>query len=383
MSILIDILKKTRTRTSEERSSIPPVLDRVCMKEKRRTHGRLLFISLAGLLFVLAGLVLVYILNQKRSSTKTLEAIRKTPVREIETEKSPLPQPLKTVNNEEQKKQSVEMMHSEKKQPERTATPVNTPMAEKKLPSPPGVNNLSKTEPPVKTEPSGKEAQVSAIPRKVAGAVVRKREDRPEAIATTASGDSTVKYLYNKAVYLENKGRYDEALGVYLAILNRGIRDARLYNSIGYLLIGQGRYQEAGLYVKKALEMKRGYLPALINMGIIKTKIGDYPEAENYFRMALEKEPDNPEALYNMGLLYEKKGAYDQAERYYERLTSMASPLRFDGLLSLARIKEKAGLYNEARDIYRTISSAGNAPEGYKDFAKARILTINSHAINQ
>ena len=380
MSILVDILKKTKSRAAGEKKSIPPTLDKIHQAEKKNISRRYILISLFAVFFIISGLSIVFLLNTKPYKTV-----------EIAGQKSILPDRGRTSESTN----SATKEPSTRKKPEETNINSRSPsiLFTSKIESEEG-KEKSGEKPPVIEEKSSKKKEQPIKEKQVLdynGGISAEKEGTEKKynsplqakteVKTTRTAP-TINYLYNKALYLEGSGQFDAALNVYLSILSRGIQDARLYNSIGYLFMKKGRFQEAELYIEKSLEIKKDYLPGLINMGIVKSKTGNEKEAEDYFKRALQVEPDNPELLYNVGLIYEKRNNLKDAEGYYKKLTFIDSPLRWEGFLSLARIKEKSRQFNEAKTIYNMILADKDAPMNYKEFARARILTINNYQLN-
>ena len=384
MSILIDILKKTKSSAAGEKKSIPPTLDKIHQAEKKNISRRYILISLFAIFLIFSGLAIVFLLNTKPHKKETVEIARSISI---------LPDKGKT--SEDTISVTKESLIRIRKEPEEininTKSPsipftsrIESEQGNEKPEEKPlleGKKSSNKKEQPIKEKQVlAYNGGISAEKKSTEKNMIPPRQAKTE--VKTAEKASTIKYLYNKALYLEGSGQFDAALNVYLSILNRGIQDARLYNSIGYLFIKKGRFQEAELYIEKSLEIKKDYLPGLINMGIVKSKTGNEKEAEDYFKRALQIEPDNPELLYNIGLIYEKRSALKDAEGFYKKLTSIDSSLRWEGLLSLARIKEKSGQFSEAKIIYNRLLAEKDAPLNYKEFARARILTINNYQLN-
>lgn len=382
MSILIDILKKTKSRAAGKKKSIPPTLDKIHLAEKKNIFRRYILISLFAIFLIFSGLAIVFLLNTKPHKKEIVDIARS---KIILPDKGKTSEDIISVTKESLTRKEPEEININTKSPSipftgRTESEQGNEKPEEK-PLLEGEKGSNKKEQPIKekqvlTYNGGISAEKESTGKNMIPPGQAKTEVK------TTEKTSTIKYLYNKALYLEGSGQFDAALNVYLSILNRGIQEARLYNSIGYLFIKKGRFQEAALYIEKSLEIKKNYLPGLINMGIVKSKTGNEKEAEDYFKRALQIEPDNPELLYNIGLIYEKRSDLKDAEGYYKKLTSIDSSLRWEGFLSLARIKEKSGQFNEAKTIYNRVMAEKDAPLNYKEFARARILTINNYQLN-
>ncbi|MDA8124819.1 MAG: tetratricopeptide repeat protein [Deltaproteobacteria bacterium] len=74
------------------------------------------------------------------------------------------------------------------------------------------------------------------------------------------------------------------------------------YTGLGHLLFTQGRKEEAGSLLEKALRIDTAYVPALKNLADVKMSQGQIGEALRLYRKAFEEVQDNPELLNNFGI---------------------------------------------------------------------------------
>ncbi len=188
--------------------------------------------------------------------------------------------------------------------------------------------------------------------------------------------DHNLKYLYNRAHYLEREGRFQDAIDVYLQILKRSRGDYRVLNNLAYLYIRIGGYGEAETFARKALSSNKKYVPAILNLAIVLSEKGNKKEAEALLKEALSIEPRNRGVLYNLALLYEKEGLYDQALSIYSRLNQGNSEYKWYAIMGKARIEEIRGHPKLAIKYYRKVTSSTSAPESLKDSARGRIIEL-------
>jgi tetratricopeptide (TPR) repeat protein len=85
--------------------------------------------------------------------------------------------------------------------------------------------------------------------------------------------------------------------------LDRGVDDASLANILGVVEERGGRDSEADTWYSKALEINKGYGPALVNRGKLRLKSGDLPAARDLFITALQNLPEDVEALVGLGVV--------------------------------------------------------------------------------
>jgi tetratricopeptide (TPR) repeat protein len=111
--------------------------------------------------------------------------------------------------------------------------------------------------------------------------------------------------------------------------------EARILKSLGELYFAQGRYEEAELLHKQALEMRQNSLPAghpdiatsLNNLALLYRTQRRYEEAELLHKQALEiwqnslpaGHPDIARSLNNLANLYDSQGRYAEAEPLFKK----------------------------------------------------------------
>jgi tetratricopeptide (TPR) repeat protein len=101
--------------------------------------------------------------------------------------------------------------------------------------------------------------------------------------------------LYNKAFYLKEHGRPDEAIDTY----------------------------------KELIHVDTGYVDAYYDIGYIHlVQMGDYRKGIEWFNKALSLVPEYHQAIYNRGLCYEKLGKRDSAIRDYREALRIKSDFR-------------------------------------------------------
>ena len=74
-------------------------------------------------------------------------------------------------------------------------------------------------------------------------------------------------------------GDNNKALNYFFQALDTGIVSQKLYTGIGYSLISLGEYDNATLFLKKALELDPFFKPAREGLSIIKEKKKEYNQS--------------------------------------------------------------------------------------------------------
>ncbi len=128
-----------------------------------------------------------------------------------------------------------------------------------------------------------------------------------------------------------------------------GQESCNAYNSLGEHATRQGHYDEAAIYLKKALELDPRFFPALNNLGAIGLARERYDEAKSYLTNALDLNPKDIDALYNLGVIALRQKHYDETRSYLEKaldldpnhvkaLNNMAALLMFQGRYDAAAV---------------------------------------------
>ena len=191
------------------------------------------------------------------------------------------------------------------------------------------------------------------------------------------------------AKYLQSRLKYSLKVAMLerhleLTQIQFGENSNETATSLNYLAITMddlGRYQEAELLYRRALEIRKEILPPgsldtadiLNNLGLVLNYLGRYQEGEQMYLEALESYEKNLEPqdskiatiLANLGLLLGNLGRYGDAEPFYRRSIelieqsqglqsqSLAIKLNSFGLLltELGRYEEAEPLLNRALSI--------------------------------
>ena len=171
----------------------------------------------------------------------------------------------------------------------------------------------------------------------------------------------------------ENKKDYSKAFDSYKQILDVDPGNYLVMNNISSLLLHLEAFEEAIEYSEMALNIKKDYVPSLINLGIAYIKSGSLVAGEGYLLKVISIETSNKYALFNIALLYEKIGEYDKAYGSYQRLSKMKD---YQGYLGLARIAEKQNRISDAIMFYRELMSIEDIDPGIKRMANDRVYML-------
>lgn len=127
--------------------------------------------------------------------------------------------------------------------------------------------------------------------------------------------------------------------------LNLDSKDSGTRNNYGWFLCQRGREKESMEQFMEAVKNPLYETPekAYLNAGLCSKKFGKFNEAEVFLKKALSIQPRMAEALNGMAELSFSKGDYAGAKSYFLRLSRMGAELAAKDLLLAARVERKLG----------------------------------------
>jgi tetratricopeptide (TPR) repeat protein len=132
-----------------------------------------------------------------------------------------------------------------------------------------------------------------------------------------AARDSRVQGLFFEAVRLEERGKTQEAMAHYEAILALDSAHAPACINLGTIQYNQRRFIDAeGLY-RRATEADPKYALAFFDLGNVLDELQRLPEAIEAYTTAIRLVPHYGDAHYNVALAYERVGDRRSALRHW------------------------------------------------------------------
>ncbi|MCB1173411.1 MAG: tetratricopeptide repeat protein [Leptospiraceae bacterium] len=136
--------------------------------------------------------------------------------------------------------------------------------------------------------------------------------DYPKALTTISLalrefGDNE-QLLGMQAWCLDQSGQTAQAIEIHRRILQSNPENLNSLNSLGYMLALRGAdsdLQEAGLLLKRALQLKPGYPAYLDSFGLLLLKQGDSVKARVAIQKALQQLPEHSEILAHLAQVLE------------------------------------------------------------------------------
>lgn len=353
MSLLADLLSKIKPRSYQE-GDVPPGLKRAVSdsSHKEMLRKRIVILSSLLILAIVAGVVTVYVMDmflnkpsvRKQSGrheqvAQVVNAVK--PGIKTETEKAQAPAQK---SEPAAQKVTVEPMPKPKKGVQKK--PASAKRIEKPITSPLRAVGLK----------DSKKAETDT-------------HEAPPAVVNDSQRDM---YIYTARTF-ESRKDYAQALFNYKKALESDPNNYIIMSNISSALLYLESYEEAIRYAMNALNIKKDYVPSLINLGIASIRLNNLSEGESYLLKALSIEPANRHVLFNTGLLFEKRQDFDKANEYFLRLSEKDD---INGYLGAARIAEKQGRASDAVRIYKEIFSMNNVSLDIRKLANDRVIQL-------
>ncbi|MEA5594721.1 CHAT domain-containing tetratricopeptide repeat protein [Rivularia sp. UHCC 0363] len=219
-----------------------------------------------------------------------------------------------------------------------------------------------------------------AVIQKIAIAEVNSftSKTQSEELAEAEKLNQRVVQLYQEGKYNEAIPLAERALAIAQKILGEHPDVATSLNNLAGLYKVQGRYSEAELFYKKALEIRKRILgnehpyvtDSLNGLATLYHYQGRYPEVEPLYKQILEmrkrilgnEHPDVATSLNNLAELYRNQGRYSEAELFYKQALEMRKrifgkehPYVTDSLNGLAILYHYQGRYSEVEPLYKQV----------------------------
>ncbi len=133
-------------------------------------------------------------------------------------------------------------------------------------------------------------------------------------ISTNSFPKPSKEEIINQAIKFQLQGNISEAKRTYEYCLKQNFNDYRVFSNYGIILKDLGKFKEAEILQRKAIELKPDVPIAYSNLGTILKQIGKLDEAEIFTRKAIELKPDFCDAHLNLGDILRKFGRLKEAE---------------------------------------------------------------------
>ena len=145
------------------------------------------------------------------------------------------------------------------------------------------------------------------------------KEQLPVLAEKVAQDAGNLQARRDYAVALYATGDIEKAKEQYLEEVKLNTKDAVIYNNLGNIARDQGKYDEAIVNYKKAIELNKDLTSAYINMANVYVYSLSKPDqgVETY-KSALAINPNNLELNLLLANTYEQMGKKDEAKKFFD-----------------------------------------------------------------
>ena len=164
----------------------------------------------------------------------------------------------------------------------------------------------------------------------------RKFKNKKEGIKKNLNFSDTS--IINQAFLLHSKGNIKEAAKYYRYLINKGLKDERVFSNYGLILKEIGKLKEAELELKKAIFINPDYPNAYYNLAVLFIDQGNLEKAEVELKKAIKLKSDFAIAYYNLGYILKNQGRLKEAKTYTQKALK-ANPQFTDAYLSLSTMQ--------------------------------------------
>ena len=173
--------------------------------------------------------------------------------------------------------------------------------------------------------------------------------------------------FFEQAVVAHQKGKHEEAEGLYKKILETHPSNVKILINLASLSTSLGKLDEAEKIYRKAIELKPDFVDAHFNQANLFKKLKRFAEAEKSYGKTIEINPDFAEAHFNLANLFKALNRFADAEKSY-RKTIEINPNHGKAYTNLGHLLHELDRVDEAEAYYRkTIELKTVLPESYKN----------------
>jgi Tfp pilus assembly protein PilF len=195
----------------------------------------------------------------------------------------------------------------------------------------------------------------------------------PSARAQIPAPPAPVPDDFQRALYYQRSGDFEQALLHYKAALARDEMNLEAHNNLGHLYLSKGLAEEAAREFTRVIAIEPRYVNAHVNLSATLLALGRADAAAAEARAALGIEPRNSDAMVNLSLAQKASGQAGDAQGSLRRALEI-DPHNAAGHYNLARQYEEGGEASRALEHYRLfLQYAGPDQMTYAGDVRTRI----------
>ncbi len=168
------------------------------------------------------------------------------------------------------------------------------------------------------------------------------------------------------ACKLAGEGRFEEAVTWFRRAVGQKPDYVEAHNNLAIVLAEQGKFYEAAVQLRQALQLAPDFADAHTNLGVVLAEQNQLQQALACHRRALELKPRDAEAHNNLGNVLEQLGQLAEALRRFDESLELRPDCaethynRGNVLKRLERFNEAASCYRRALELKPECAAALN-----------------------
>lgn len=189
-----------------------------------------------------------------------------------------------------------------------------------------------------------------------------------------------------EGIKLFQEGRYEEALELFLKVVERFPDHVETFYNLGVTYIRLDKIEPAIKALEKAVQIKPGTVEPYIALGECYLTRGQIDKAVSVLDQAVSVDFDNPETYFRLGLLYYKADKTENALRSFKKAIEL-DPEFSEAFYQAGLTTIKEGKIEEAVEYFETFLDLDpEAPEAeqvraiLKDLKRKEEIGLQSHA---
>ncbi len=149
-------------------------------------------------------------------------------------------------------------------------------------------------------------------------------ENQTDPSTVVSAGGNSPERMMRQAAAAHRSGRLQEAVDLYVQLLQQLPHNAELHNNIGVALRSMGRYDAAIAHYRQSLALGPNVPSHHSNLGNALRAINRWEEALQHHFRAVGLQPDYVDGFFNLGLTLRDMGRLDEAIGCFGRAAQLA-----------------------------------------------------------
>jgi tetratricopeptide (TPR) repeat protein len=150
-------------------------------------------------------------------------------------------------------------------------------------------------------------------------------ENPPDTSSVVSAGGNAIERAMRQASAAHRSGRLQEAIQLYIRLLQHLPHNAELHNNIGVALRSLGRFDAAIAHYRQSLALEPDVAAHHSNLGNALRAVGRWEEALQHHFRAVGLQSDYVEGFYNLGLTLRDMGRLEEAIGCFDRATQLST----------------------------------------------------------